>query len=53
MGAREAVEQFLPPGLAEALVMQVDELIELAKLLAPTIRNFTESMRKNLSPGKG
>jgi two-component system chemotaxis response regulator CheY len=49
----QALAAFLPPGLAEALVVQVDELVELAKLLAPTIRKFTEEMRKNLSPGKG
>ena len=53
IGTREALEQFLPPGLTEELVVQADELVELAKLLAPTIRNFVEAMRKNLSPGKG
>ena len=53
VSAREALERFLPPGLAEDLVVQVDELVELVKLLAPTIRNFTEEMRKSLSAGKG
>ena len=53
VSAHEALEKFLPPGLTEALVVQVDELLELATLLAPTIHSFTENMRKNLSPGKG
>ncbi|MCC7261306.1 MAG: HDOD domain-containing protein [Candidatus Latescibacteria bacterium] len=53
VGAQEALAQFLPTGLVEALVVQPDELVELAKLLAPTIRKFTEDMRKNLSTGKG
>jgi hypothetical protein len=53
VGAQEALAQFLPTGLVEALVVQPDEMVELAKLLAPTIRKFTEGMRKNLSTGKG